>query len=168
MMACTESKPTGVFAPGVDPAAASVDGMIVGHRLMAAGEYELALGAFQRAAAETGLTGETLSAIGTANLKLDRLHQAETTLRRATDLEPTWPEIWNNLGVVLMERGKTAEASQVFRKAFALDNGQSDSIRENLRLALEKLNEPVYDMATDNNYKLVRRADSDYLIEQFP
>ena len=90
MMACTESKPTGVFAPGVDPAAASVDGMIVGHRLMVAGEYELALGAFQRAAAETGLTGETLSAIGTANLKLDRLHQAETTLRRM----PQKPNIW--------------------------------------------------------------------------
>ena len=63
---------------------------------------------------------------------------------------------------------KTAEASEVFRKAYALDNGESDSIRENLRLALEKLNERVYDDAISHNYKLVRRSDSDYLVEQFP
>lgn len=162
------SAPRSVYAPGVDPNSQSVDAMTVGHRLMQAGEYELALEAFQRAAARDGLNATTLSAIGTANLKLNRLNQAEETLRRAAKMEPQWPEIWNNLGVVLMERGKTAEAAEIFRKAFALDNGESDSIKENLRLALEKMNEPVYDMQETDNYKLVRRADSDYLLEQFP
>lgn len=168
LSACEENQGTSLYAPGLNTRAEAVDGMIVGNRLMAAQEYELALEAFQRAAAKDGLTGETLLAIGTANLRLDRLNQAETTLRRASTLEPTWPEIWNNLGVVLMERDKTAEASEVFRKAYALDNGESDSIRENLRLALEKLNERVYDDAISHNYKLVRRSDSDYLVEQFP
>ena len=31
-----------------------------------------------------------------------------------------------------MERGKTAEAVQVFQRAYALDNGESDAIRDNL------------------------------------
>ncbi len=36
-------------APGVDHAAQAVDGVAVGHRLIAAGEYELAIRAFNRA-----------------------------------------------------------------------------------------------------------------------
>jgi Flp pilus assembly protein TadD len=42
----------------------------------------------------------------------------------------------NNLGVVLMERGKVGEARVVFQQAYALDSGETDSIRENLRLAI--------------------------------
>ena len=44
------------FAPGVSSRATddSVDGLIVGHRLMAAGEYELALRAYYRAAVDQG------------------------------------------------------------------------------------------------------------------
>ena len=41
----------GVFAPGV-AGKAEVDNLVVGHRLMAAGEYELALDAYTRAAAD--------------------------------------------------------------------------------------------------------------------
>lgn len=156
------------FAPDIDPKGKSVDGLVVGHRLMQAGQFELALDAFQRAGAEHGLTAEVLSALGTANLALGRLNQAERLLRRAVKSEDTWPEVWNNLGVVLMERGKTAEAAAVFRKAFALDNGQSDSIRENLRLALEKIDTSVYEDDTQQEYKLVRRGSSDYLIRTAP
>ncbi|MCB1335802.1 MAG: tetratricopeptide repeat protein [Roseivivax sp.] len=155
-----------VFAPALDPHAQSVDGLLVGHRLMAAGQYELALEAFTRAAGEQGLTADVLSALGSANLGLGRLNQAETLLRRAAKLEPEWPELWNNLGVVLMERGKTAEAEQIFRRAYALDNGQSDSIRDNLRLALQKLDETTYSEIIEQDYKLVRRGSSDYLIRK--
>jgi len=31
-----------------------------------------------------------------------------------------FPAAWNNLGVVLMEKGETAEAMEVFKKAYAL------------------------------------------------
>ncbi|MEL7345730.1 MAG: tetratricopeptide repeat protein, partial [Pseudomonadota bacterium] len=82
----------------------SVDGLIVGHRLMAVGEYELALKAYYRAAGEQGMTVDTLSAIGSANLRLGRLGQAERILRRATQEDETFPPAWNNLGVVLMGR----------------------------------------------------------------
>lgn len=147
----------GVFAPQGQPQGEkSVDGLIVGHRLMAAGQYELALDAYTRAAAEQGVNVDVLSAIGSANLQLGRLGQAEQILRRATELDETFPPAWNNLGVVLMERNAFGEASRVFRLAFALDNGESAEIRDNLRLALAKLENPEY--SVDEEYRLVRRG----------
>ncbi|MCE8005885.1 tetratricopeptide repeat protein [Aestuariivita sp.] len=153
------------FAPGTDLRAQAVDGVEVGHRLMQAGQYELALEAFTRAALEQGITAEILTSIGSANLGLGRLGQAEDMLRRAVETEPEWPEAWNNLGVVLMERGETAEAVQIFRKAFALDNGQSASIRDNLRLALAKSENPDT-VALEQDYKLVRRGRGEFLIRK--
>ena len=150
-----------VFAPGV-AGASDIDGLLVGHRLMAAGEYELALKAYTRAASQQGLNVDTLSALGSANLRLGRLGQAERMLRRATEQEPDFPAAWNNLGVILMEKGEYSEAAEVFRRAFATDNGNSDEIRENLRLALSKRDAVIYDPAQENqNFELVRRADDD-------
>ena len=152
------------FAPGNDLRGDAVDGVEVGHRLMAAGEYELALEAFTRAALDQGLTPEILTSMGTANLGLGRLGQSETLLRRAVEEEPEWPEAWNNLGVLLMEQGKTAEAVQIFKKAFALDDGESTSIRDNLRLALAKSENSDNNVLQEQQYKLVRRGSSDFLI----
>ncbi|SDY76249.1 tetratricopeptide repeat protein [Citreimonas salinaria] len=158
----------GVFAPGIDPAAQAEDGLVVGHRLMQAGEYQLALDAFTRAAGQKGLTAEVLVALGSANLALGRLNQAEDLLRRATREDGEWPEAWNNLGVVLIERGQTAEAAAVFRKAFALDNGQSTAIRDNLRLALAKLEDPGYADGAQQQYRLVREGSGSYRIRRAP
>ena len=84
--------PDGVWAPGVDRRGDTVSGLEVGHRLLAAGQYELAMDAFNRAALEEGLTAEVLSGLGSASLGLGRLGQAETLLRQAVDKEPQWPE----------------------------------------------------------------------------
>ncbi len=146
----------------------AVDGLIVGHRLMEAGEYELALKAYHRGAAEHGITVDVLSAIGSANLKLGRLGQAEQILRRAVEVDETFVPAWNNLGVVLMERGEIGEASRVFRTAFALDSGQSDAIRENLRLALAKLEKPTYDAPKEEKFSLVRRGHGQFLLLTTP
>ena len=155
----------GVFAPGVDKRKEAIDGVEVGHRLIEAGEHELALRSFSRAAlANGGVNAEILSGFGTANLGLGRLGEAERLLRRATERDDAYAEIWNNLGVVLMEKDKTVEAVQIFRKAFALSNGESTQIRDNLRLALAKSENPAYNNAQNSNYKLVRRGSSDYLI----
>ncbi|MCR8550073.1 tetratricopeptide repeat protein [Salipiger sp. P9] len=154
------------YAPALDPRGTAVDGLVVGHRLMAAGQYELALDAYTRAAGEHGLTAEVLTSLGSANLALGRLNQSEPLLRRAVDTEPLWAEAWNNLGVVLIERGKTAEAAEVFRRAYALDNGESDAIRDNLRLALAKLDNPDYGEGGQQEYKLVRRGSGSYLIRR--
>ncbi|RVV99068.1 tetratricopeptide repeat protein [Mesobaculum littorinae] len=134
---------------------------------MAAGEYELALKAYYRGAAEHGTNVDVLSALGSANLKLGRLGQAERLLRRAVEKDETFVPAWNNLGVVLMEQGETAEAARVFRQAFALDSGESDDIRDNLTLALAKLEKSDY-AQPQNNFALVRRGSSEYLILSTP
>jgi Flp pilus assembly protein TadD len=153
----TAQKQEQVFAPGVE----------VGHRLMAAGQYELALKSFNRAALDRGgLDAEILSGMGSANLGLGRLGQAEVLLRRAIKAEENKPEDWNNLGVVLMESGKNAEAIEVFKRAYALDNGESDAIRDNLRLALAKNENSASLGLDDQNYKLVRRGAGDYVISE--
>ena len=157
----------GVFAPGV-AGQSDVDGLTVGHRLMAAGEYELALRAYTRAAAQQGLNIDTLSALGSANLRLGRLGQAERLLRRATEEAPDFPAAWNNLGVVLMEKGEYAEAAEVFRRAFATDNGNSEQIRQNLTAALAILDEPDYDPNQQNQFKLVRRGAGDFVLLSTP
>jgi Flp pilus assembly protein TadD len=156
------------YAPGIAPGGEVVDGMIVGHRLMAAGEYELAIDAFSRAALDHGMSAEVLAGLGSANLGLGRLGTAERLLREAIEKDEKSPEVWNNLGVVLMEKGEIAEAEQIFRRAYALDNGESDSIRDNLRLALAKSEISDYDQEPEQDYKLVRRGSSDYLIRNIP
>ncbi len=154
----------GVFAPGIS-GMSSIDGLVVGHRLMDAGEYELALKSYNRAAAQQGLNVDTMSAIGSANLNLGRLGQAERWLRRAVEEDPTFPPAWNNLGVILMEKGEVAEASEVFRRAFAADNGNSDEIRDNLRLALANLENPSNNALQENqNFNLIRRGAGDFVL----
>lgn len=136
---------------------------------MQAGEYDLALKAYLRAAAEDGINVDVLSALGSANLKLDRLGQAEQLLRRALEVDPTFVPALNNLGVVLMERGKLGEARVVFQQAYALDSGQTDSIRENLKLAIARSEATVYpeaqpDQPTEPKYNLMRRGNGEYVL----
>ena len=151
------------FAPAGIGQGQYVDGLTVGHRLMEVSEYELALKAYHRAIVEQGVNVDVLSAIGSANLQLGRLGQAESILRRAIELDETFPPAWNNLGVVLMEKGQYGEASRVFRIAFALDSGRSAEIRENLRLALAKVGDPDYSAPTEE-FRLVRRGPGYYQI----
>lgn len=164
--ACTQTEPLGrtdPAAPGLDPDAESVDGLIVGHRLMDSGEYELALRAYYRAAGELGLNVDVLSALGSANLRLGRIGQAETLLRQALDEDEEFVPAINNLGVVLMENGEYGEARRLFQLAFALDSGRSDAIRENLRLAIARMEDSVY--VEDNNesrFDLIRRGPGVY------
>lgn len=139
----------GVYAPGV-AGSTREDALEIGHRLMSAGQYELALDAYMRAAGQQGLNVDTLSALGSANLRLGRLGQAERLLRRAVAEDAEFVPAQNNLGVVLMEQGRFGEAAEVFRRAYATDNGSSDTIRDNLRLALSRLDDPDYAGGQEN------------------
>jgi tetratricopeptide (TPR) repeat protein len=152
---------------GVDSRGEAVDGLIVGHRLMEAREYELALKAYYRAAGEEGVTVDTLSAIGSANLALGRLGQAEKILRRGLEIDPTFVPAMNNLGVVLMEQGNFGEARVYFQRAFAQDSGQTDSIGENLKLAIAQSEASVYDGAQEQQeggFRLVRQEKGKYVL----
>jgi Flp pilus assembly protein TadD len=142
-----------------------VDQVLVGDRLMDAGQYELALRAYYRAAAERGLDAELMTAIGSANLRLGRIGQAERQFRDALDLDDRFVPAWNNLGVALMERSEWGEARRVFERAFALDSGRSDAIRDNLRLAIARMENSVY--SEDNNQNgpgLIRRGGGVFVL----
>lgn len=146
----------------------AVDGLIVGHRLMAAGEYELALRAYFRSMATEGTSVDALSAVGSANLRLGRLGQAEQILRRALELDGTFVPAHNNLGVALSEQGKWAEASLHFRNAFAFDKGRSPEIRDNYRLAIEKAENTGYTDQEAHRLSLIRRGSGRYLLLSTP
>jgi len=145
--------------PGTVVLEDEVDQILVGDRLMDAGQHELALRAYYRAAASSGLTADVVTSIGSANLALGRVGQAETQFRQALDLDETFVPAWNNLGVALMERAEYGEARRVFERAFALDSGRSDAIRDNLRLAIARMENNVYtDPNNQNGPGLIRRG----------
>lgn len=146
-----------------------IDGLLIGHHHMSTGHYELALKAYMRAAGQQGTTADVLSALGSANLRLGRLGQSEKLLRQAIKKDQTFVPAWNNLGVVLMETGQVGEASRVFKTAFALDSGKSDEIRENLRRALAKIENPAYSSEKDNKaFDLVRSGNGSYQLLKVP
>ncbi|WP_374642311.1 tetratricopeptide repeat protein [Tabrizicola sp.] len=167
LAACTPGSGVSRNQPyGVDPRGEAVDGLMVGHRLMEAKQPELALKAYLRAAGEQGITTDVLSAIGSANLALGRLGQAEQILRRAVEQDNSSVPALNNLGVVLMERGNFGEARIYFQQAFALDSGQTDSIRENLKLAIARSESAVYDPSQEEEggFRLVRQEKGKYVL----
>ncbi|PJE32487.1 Tetratricopeptide repeat protein [Pseudooceanicola marinus] len=167
LAACAEGPPglpDSPYAPGLDPKGDAVDGMVVGDRLLQAGEYELAIDAYTRAALDQGLTPRVYAGIGTANLQLGRLGQAEEQLRRASEGADTSPEVWNNLGLVLIGRGQLQEAVATLRRAYALDNGESDAIRDNLRLALAMMGERPYDPEQQEDFQVVHSGQGYYEI----
>ncbi len=169
LASCTPAPPQGPFPPGAAPGKpAAVDPLLVGHRLMDAGEFELAHRAYIRAGADRGLTADVLAGLGSANLAMGRLGTAERLLRRAIESDAATPEMWNNLGVVLVEKGDFLEAEQMLRRAYALDNGTSDAIRDNLRLALAKSRDSGYDDNVEQEYKVVRRGGGKYLLRKIP
>ena len=143
--------------------AISGDRLLSGHRLMAAGDYEMALKFYLRAAADQGMNAEVLASIGSANLHLGRLGQAEQVLRRAVEIEPENIAALNNLGVVMIERGRPGDARALFEQAFALDSGKSDEILKNLKLAIARSEEELYSSDKDPaHYSLIRRGPGEY------
>lgn len=174
LIALSACQSSGAFSPDGLPGRAvspseDVDGLIVGHRLMEGGEYELALRAYYRSIAERGPTVDALSAIGSANLRLGRLGQAEQMLNRAIEFDPEFVPAINNLGVVMVERQEWSQAAHLFRTAFALDSGRSEEIRQNLRLALANLGNPGYSAENNNdNFALVRRGNGRFLLLATP
>ncbi|GAB5448815.1 MAG: tetratricopeptide repeat protein [Gymnodinialimonas sp.] len=143
----------------------SLDSLITGDRLMEAGEYELALRAYYRAGVEDGLSVDVITAIGAANLALGRLGQAEEQFRAALQRQQDFVPALNNLGAVLIEQGEYGEARRLLEQAFALDSGSSETIRENLRLAIARMENQVYVEQEHNRPGLIRRGGGRYTLQ---
>lgn len=159
--------PADLTPPGLAKRGHSVDPMIVADRLMAAGQPELALEAYVRAGEETGFDTEVMSAIATTNIALGRLNQAEPQLRQLIEEEPKTASHWNNLGVILLEKKQYGEAKRVFERAFALDRTGQPEIRENLRVALAKMEKTTY-TTNQTAFTLVREGGGTFRLTQFP
>lgn len=142
----------------------SADHLVIGHRLLAAREFEQALKSYNRAMVQKGSTPEVLAALGTVNLALGRLGQAEPQLRRAWKGRPEDTEVMNNLGVLLIETDRPAEAMQMFRRAFAASNGRSEQIRDNLSKALAMVDDSGYGDTDNDRPQLVVRGTGDVLL----
>ena len=137
-----------------------VDPLIVGDRLLDAGEADLALDSYMRAASTEGLTPEIRMAMASANIELGRLHQAERLLRGVLREEPENAQAMNNLGVVLLDLGELGEAHRLFRAAFALQ--PTPEIRENLRVSSAKLESRTYDTNEEEAFTLTARGNGVY------
>ncbi len=167
---CSQNSGRLDFGPDQSPASRSaglaegLDGLTLGHRLMDAGEYELAIKAYSRAALDNGLNVEILSGIGSAQYGLGRIGLAERYLRQALEADDSFVPAWNNLGITLYSRGKPGEAREAFRMAYALDSGASDEIRDNLRLLDAELGRIVGEEPVEADFKLVRRGNGRYLL----
>lgn len=157
----------GVHAPAsVGQLEDGIDNLIAGDRLMEAGEYELALRAYYRAGVEDGLSVDVITAIGAANLALGRLGQAEEQFRAALQRQQDFVPALNNLGAVLIETGEYGEARRILEQAFALDSGSSETIRDNLRLAIARMENQVYTGENEQNRPgLIRRGGGRYTLQ---
>ncbi len=154
----------GLAPPIGTPRNQSVDALTVGHRLMAAKEYELALSAYTRAIGEVGLTSEVLTSIASANMKLGRLGQARDIFYAAVDKDDRNVSAWNNLGVTLIGLQEYAEAREAFKVAFSLDAGKSTEIRDNL-LLLDTYNVTTnVEFPSEDEFVLVRGGNGVYFL----
>ena len=76
---------------------------------------------------------------GVAFQRSGKLAEAETALRKATELDSAQPEAWYALGVVLNDAGKPDEAAVALEKAVQLD-ARNDSARLLLAAVLARKN----------------------------
>lgn len=153
--------------PGLAEGPASVDPQVVGDRLLAAGEADLALESYVRAATgPEGLTPGLRQSMARAHIAEGRLRQAESLLREVVALEPRNVGARNDLGVALLELGRAGEAHAMFRSAYALE--PFPEIRENLRLSEAGLAATVGDVGSEDTFALTRRGDGTYDLSARP
>ncbi|WLT30363.1 tetratricopeptide repeat protein [Geothrix sp. PMB-07] len=112
---------------------------------------EEAASLIQTSAKATPDNGNVVDSLGWAQFKLGRVDEAETTLRRAAELNPFSPEVRKHLGEVLVKQGKLTEAAEQWDRALAFVFPERAALEKRLgdlriRIAKEqaaKLDAPV-------------------------
>lgn len=92
--------------------------------------------AFSTALSLDPLDEEAAAGLAAALSEQGKLAEAEAALARSIESNAKSPVLWNNLGVVRIERGSYASGIQAFEKALALD-GSFEAARSNLTRAAE-------------------------------
>lgn len=92
-----------------------------GKRLLAAGQRELGLRRMERAFRQG--KGEAHEALARAREALGKEHWEEAAehLERVVELEESWPDVHNELGIAYHELSRSQEAEAGFRRSFAIN-----------------------------------------------
>ncbi len=157
---------------------------LAGQCLEEAGKLETALGLFEQASRENGLSAIPIANAAGVLLALGRKAEAEREYRRALTLDPTQAESASNLGRLLRERGAAGEALGVLEAAVrAGGHGPAVYLERGLaRAELGRLGEALADFreaarrnptdpvplenAARAAYQLGRKRESAQLYEQ--
>lgn len=86
-----------------------------GDLLLEQGKPAEAIEVWQAALAEHPASTKLLIRIATAQSRLQRLDDAEATMRRAARIEPRSPRVWQNLGLVLFKQKRIEDALEAFQ-----------------------------------------------------
>jgi tetratricopeptide (TPR) repeat protein len=153
--------------PFFTPAAKKVDPVVLGDRLMAAGEPELALKSYGTALLEEFTPG-ALAGAGAASWHLGRLREALRFLEKAVELKPDFALAWNNLGIVRYDLGEFRAAREALKRAAELASNDP-RIAENLGIVTTLVPEDVDLEQVRTEFRIVRGDDGRYhLVDQRP
>jgi tetratricopeptide (TPR) repeat protein/mono/diheme cytochrome c family protein len=99
----------------------------LGTALTAAGLFDDAIGAYERALAIDPRYAKALNNLGDTLISLGRLADAVARYEQAVALDPTMPESRNNLGAALWRRGDYPRAERELREALRLRPGYPEA-----------------------------------------
>lgn len=143
----------------------------VGKRALVAGEYDLALEAFQQSLLAEGPTAEAFTGAGVAAEHLGLQTMAARHFAEARDLAPNSVAANNNLGVVLFRLKEYYPARQAFQTAFALSGGRDGLAIENLRkveVAIAEIEAGQMWVDPAVNYSVRRLGSSEFELTGVP
>jgi Flp pilus assembly protein TadD len=108
---------------------------LLGNRLLAAREPDLAMKAYLTSMNVEGISAEAMTGAGIAAQQQGLLTSARRYFEQARRLAPDSATVHNNLGVVLYMLKEYYPARNAFRTAYALSGGRSEMAERNLNRA---------------------------------
>ncbi len=109
--------------------------LLLGKRMLAAREPDLAMKAFLTSMSVDGVSAEAMTGAGVAAQQQGLLTSARRYFEQARRLAPDSVTANNNLGVVLYKLKEYYPARNAFRQALALSGGKSEMAERNLNRA---------------------------------
>lgn len=122
-------KVTGVVALALTIAvgACSRPELDLGDRLLGEGKPAEAIRAWREALAEHPQSTKLLIRIATAQCRMDRVDEAEATLRRAVEIQPRSPKVWQNLGLVHFKQSRFDDALAAFHQVVEIQQSYPET-----------------------------------------
>ena len=111
----------------------------LGYMYYQAGELDSAVHYLSRAADGDSTNAGAVFYLGLADLKLNRMDEAEANLRRAIVLAPASPNYHFALGMVLKVRGNWSGAMAEFAKELEINPGHEAAAQQAMEIQRQKV-----------------------------